>query len=274
MERPESLGHITIPAVKLKNRLVQNPSAEVVVNEVPKGHSTSPYSEEDLYHGEVVIENVLEMQGLMERTGLRCALPELWIPPAGQRRQLLGPASLPVPGTDAHHQASLLAAAEEHLLISEQLESQYGLIKGWLFPDICKHTSGIENSVGLLKCYLCLLQNWHATAAFPEVEGCRSVCEQLFQGGEDDFGVIEALKLLILAHAVDLHTAIQRGDNVPIFCSLSPRSYLANHLSQVGFSRGMEQGFGLPSRPDPCVELSETPLVEHGGTTRVWRESG
>ncbi|XP_062400905.1 uncharacterized protein LOC134092123 [Sardina pilchardus] len=69
MERPLSLGPITLPAVKLENRLVQNPSAEVVVNDAPKGQSTSPYSEEGLYNGEVVIENVLEMQDLMERTG-------------------------------------------------------------------------------------------------------------------------------------------------------------------------------------------------------------
>ncbi|XP_062401392.1 uncharacterized protein LOC134092513 isoform X2 [Sardina pilchardus] len=265
MERPLSLGPITLPAVKLENRLVQNPSTEVVVNDAPKGQSTSPYSEEvpdqdqDQYSfgppvdisvysesewkGQTIKSIVIrkgyavlsQCFGFLRRVKADnyCALR------ASLYQALMHTNKLPY-----------WLQQKSILLIPEQLESRYGLIKGWLFPDTCKHTGGIDKSVGLLKCYLRLLQNWwHAAAASPGVEGRRSVCEQLFQGGEDEFGVIEALKLLMLAHAVDLHAAKQRGDNVPIFCwllfardtSSSPRSYLANHLSQVGFSRGMEQ---------------------------------
>ncbi|XP_041932578.1 ubiquitin thioesterase otulin-like [Alosa sapidissima] len=101
-----------------------------------------------------------------------------------------------------------------------------------------------------MKHYLSLLRKWwHAAAASPGLEGRRRVCEQLFQGGEDEFGVMEALKLLMLACAVELHAAMERGKDVPIFCwllfsrytSSCPRTFLANHLSQVGFSGGMEQ---------------------------------
>ncbi|XP_031440016.1 uncharacterized protein LOC105889273 isoform X2 [Clupea harengus] len=139
---------------------------------------------------------------------------------------------------------------ESFLLIPEELEARYGLIKGWLFPDICKQTSGSENAVDLMKHYLGLLQKWwHAAAASPGLEGRRRVCEQLFQSDEDEFGLMEALKLLMLACGVELHAAMQRGDDVPIFCwllfardtSSCPRTFLTNHLSQVGFSGGMEQ---------------------------------
>lgn len=60
---------------------------------------------------------------------------------------------------------------------------------------------------------------------------------------------MEALKLLMLARAVEFYTAMQRGDDVPILfwllftreTSSCPRTFLANHLSQVGSSGGVEQ---------------------------------
>lgn len=75
------------------------------------------------------------------------------------------------------------------------------------------------------------------------------VCEELFQGGVDEFGLLEALKLLMLARAVELHAAMQSGHDVPIFCwllfardtSSCPRTLVANHLSHMGFSGGLEQ---------------------------------
>ncbi|XP_041929353.1 uncharacterized protein LOC121693769 isoform X2 [Alosa sapidissima] len=239
--------------------------------------------EEDLYYSEEEIENVSERQGLMDITEQgRCGFG----PPVAisiySERELKGQSTKSIIIRKGYAvlsqsfgflrrvrgdnycalRASLYQALmrstklpgwlkqKSILLIPEELESHYGLIKGWLFPDTCKYTTGIGNAVDLMKHYLGLLQKWwRAAAVFPGLECRRSVCEQLFQGGEDEFGVMEALKLLMLAHAVDLHAAVQRGDTVPIFCwllfarssSSCPRSYLANHLSQVGFSRGMEQ---------------------------------
>lgn len=85
--------------------------------------------------------------------------------------------------------------------------------------------------------------------------GCSSeaerqqLCERLFRGGEEELGLLEALKLLMLARAVELHGCMQAGGEVPIFCWLlfardssdCPRSFLANHLSHVGLSAGLEQ---------------------------------
>ncbi|XP_063063134.1 polycystin-1-like protein 3 isoform X2 [Engraulis encrasicolus] len=140
---------------------------------------------------------------------------------------------------------------DSFLRIPEDLESRHGLMEGWLFPEICLPISGTENTVDLMKHYLGLLQKWwlEAAAAPGGWEGRRGVCEQLFQGGDEEFGLMEALKLLMLHRAMELHSAMQRGDDVPIFCWLlfardtspCPRTFLANHLSQVGFTGGMEQ---------------------------------
>ena len=58
--------------------------------------------------------------------------------------------------------------------------------------------------------FLSVCLQWHAAAASPGLEGRRRVCEQLFQGSEDEFGLMEALKLLMLACGVELHVAIGR----------------------------------------------------------------
>ena len=75
------------------------------------------------------------------------------------------------------------------------------------------------------------------------------LCERVFQGGEEELGLMEALKILMLGRALELHASMQQGQDVPIFCWLlfardssdCPRSFLSNHLSQVGFSGGLEQ---------------------------------
>lgn len=95
----------------------------------------------------------------------------------------------------------------------------------------------------------CLCVQWQ------EVVGCSSeaerqqLCERLFQGGEEELGLLEALKLLMLARAVELHGCMQADGEVPLFCWLlfardssdCPRSFLSNHLSHVGLSAGLEQ---------------------------------
>lgn len=77
----------------------------------------------------------------------------------------------------------------------------------------------------------------------------QQLCEHVFQGGEEELGLLEALKLLMLARAVELHSSMQSGGDIPLFCWLlfardssdCPHSFLANHLSHVGLSAGLEQ---------------------------------
>ncbi len=75
------------------------------------------------------------------------------------------------------------------------------------------------------------------------------MCECVFQGGEEEYGLLEALKFLMLAKAVELHHNMTADQEVPVFCWLlfardtseNPQTLLANHLSQIGFSGGVEQ---------------------------------
>lgn len=85
-----------------------------------------------------------------------------------------------------------------------------------------------------------------------EAHGARereAVCQQVFKGGEEEYGLLEALKFLMLRTAVELHSASERGESVPEFCWLlfardtshCPRTLLTNHLLHVGSSGGLEQ---------------------------------
>lgn len=96
--------------------------------------------------------------------------------------------------------------------------------------------------------YLLFIQ-WQAAAACESPEEKHNLCERVFQGGEEEYGLLEALKFLMLAEAVDLHHKMTTDQEVPVFCWLlfardtseNPQTLLANHLSQIGFSGGVEQ---------------------------------
>lgn len=99
-------------------------------------------------------------------------------------------------------------------------------------------------------CGVCVCcAQWQAAVGCSSAEERLCLCERVFQGGEEELGLLEALKLLMLGRAVELHTSMQEGGDVPVFCWLlyardssdCPRSFLSNHLSQVGFSGGLEQ---------------------------------
>ncbi|XP_038853773.1 ubiquitin thioesterase otulin-like isoform X2 [Salvelinus namaycush] len=137
---------------------------------------------------------------------------------------------------------------DEH--ISTWLEELEGLIGQWMFPSECRPSEESEDAAQQLKRYMELLQNrWQEAVGCSSAEERLCLCERVFQGGEEELGLLEALKLLMLGRAVELHTTMQEGGDVPVFCWLlyardssdCPRSFLSNHLSQVGFSGGLEQ---------------------------------
>ncbi|KAK5602112.1 hypothetical protein CRENBAI_016393 [Crenichthys baileyi] len=90
---------------------------------------------------------------------------------------------------------------------------------------------------------------WQAAADCPGAAERQNLCERLFQGEEEELGMLEALKLLMLGRASELHDCMQVGEDVPLFCWLlfardssgCPRSFLSNHLRHVGLSAGLEQ---------------------------------
>lgn len=94
-----------------------------------------------------------------------------------------------------------------------------------------------------------LFIQWQAAVACESPEEKHNLCECVFQGGEEEYGLLEALKFLMLAKAVELHQNMMADQEVPVFCWLlfardtseNPQTLLANHLSQIGFSGGVEQ---------------------------------
>ncbi|XP_066502905.1 uncharacterized protein [Hoplias malabaricus] len=139
---------------------------------------------------------------------------------------------------------------EEFTALPEKLEAQEHWISGWTFPSECRKVGEKEDAVEKLKDYMELLQKrWQAAAESESPEEKQAVCERVFQGGAEEYGLLEVLKFLMFARAVELHGKMQAGEEVPVFCWLlfardtseNPRTFLSNHLSQVGFSGGLEQ---------------------------------
>ncbi|KAL7840568.1 hypothetical protein AOLI_G00258910 [Acnodon oligacanthus] len=139
---------------------------------------------------------------------------------------------------------------EDFTALPVKLESQEHLIGGWTFPSECRKVGEKEDAVEKLKHYLELLQKrWQAAAETESLEEKQRLCERVFQGREEEYGLLEVLKFLMLARAVELHGKMQAGEEVPVFCWLlfardtseNPKTLLSNHLSQVGFSGGLEQ---------------------------------
>lgn len=139
---------------------------------------------------------------------------------------------------------------EDVIMLPKQLEAQDGLISQWTFPGECLQRDGTGDAVQQLKGYMELLRNtWQAAVDCATDAERQQLCERVFQGGEEELGLLEALKLLMLSRAAELHSCMQGGEDVPLFCWLlfardssdCPRSFLSNHLSHVGLTAGLEQ---------------------------------
>ncbi|XP_008289019.1 enolase-phosphatase E1-like isoform X2 [Stegastes partitus] len=138
---------------------------------------------------------------------------------------------------------------EDVTQLPERLEAQDGLISQWTFPGECLQGDGTAATQQLTG-YMELLRNkWQAAVDCASAAERQQLCERVFQGGEEELGLLEALKLLMLGRAAELHGCMQAGGDVPLFCWLlfardssdCPRSFLSNHLSHVGLSAGLEQ---------------------------------
>ncbi|KAK3515385.1 hypothetical protein QTP70_018724 [Hemibagrus guttatus] len=134
--------------------------------------------------------------------------------------------------------------------LPEIIEAEEHLIGMWVFPPKCINAGEKEDAVEKLKHYLELLQKtWQAAAESETLEEKLGLCDHVFQGGEEEYALLEVLKFLMLVKAVELHRKMQTEQEVPVFCWLlfardtseNPKMFFSNHLSQVGFSGGLEQ---------------------------------
>ncbi|XP_062381952.1 OTU deubiquitinase with linear linkage specificity b isoform X2 [Sardina pilchardus] len=139
-------------------------------------------------------------------------------------------------------------ADHDFSLWPKQLLSVKDLVDQWRFPFASgsSTTGGVEQ----LEHYLQLLKKrWQEAVEAHGQKDREALCQQVFQGGEEEYGLLEAVKFLMLRTAVELHGASERGESVPEFCwllfardsSRCPRTLLTNHLLHVGSSGGLEQ---------------------------------
>ncbi|KAG7267049.1 hypothetical protein CRUP_026292 [Coryphaenoides rupestris] len=154
--------------------------------------------------------------------------------------QVLSQTTQPPTWLHDHHIATLL----------EELEGPEGLLSQWLFPEESQLGDEPWDAGQRLRGYVDLLRNtWESAVVCGSAEERVRLCEGVFQGGAEELGLLEALKLLMLGRAAELHRRMEQGLEVPVFCWLlfardtspCPRTLLTNHLRHVGFNGGLEQ---------------------------------
>ncbi|XP_059801150.1 ubiquitin thioesterase otulin-like [Hypanus sabinus] len=132
--------------------------------------------------------------------------------------------------------------------IPDQLvEASYVWIKQWHFVI---EDSGNENPVNVLKGYLttlkekymhlCEMNSWEERVA---------ACEELFRSETEEYRMYEAVKIMMLAKAIELDCSKVQEKEVPLFCwlmfardtSTAPYQFMRNHLNHVGHTGGLDQ---------------------------------
>ncbi|KAK6490379.1 ubiquitin thioesterase otulin isoform X1 [Huso huso] len=135
---------------------------------------------------------------------------------------------------------------EDFIQLPEKLASCYDWLRQWRFTQ--EYTNG--NWMELLKGHMQLLKRkWLAVVESSSAEERQAVCDEIFRNEEEEYSLLEAVKLLMLNTAIELYNDMQQEKDVPIFCWLlfardssdTPCTFLSNHLNQVGFSGGLEQ---------------------------------
>ncbi|KAG9273959.1 ubiquitin thioesterase otulin isoform X1 [Astyanax mexicanus] len=129
----------------------------------------------------------------------------------------------------------------------KQMQTVQELVDQWKFPPVCKKegraVEHLESCLNLLK------TRWQEAVQCESPAERESVCQKVFVGQSEEYELLEALKFLMLKTAVQLHSNMEKGSDVPEFCwllfardtSKCPKSFLTNHLRHVGFSGGLEQ---------------------------------
>ncbi|MGH0150808.1 UNVERIFIED_CONTAM: hypothetical protein FKN15_043296 [Acipenser sinensis] len=135
---------------------------------------------------------------------------------------------------------------EDFIQLPEKLASCYDWIKQWRFTQENENGCLVE----LLRGHMQLLKRkWLAVVESSSAEERQAVCDEIFRNEEEEYSLLEAVKLLMLNTAIELYNDMQQEKDVPIFCWLlfardssdTPCTFLSNHLNQVGFSGGLEQ---------------------------------
>ncbi|XP_051739447.1 OTU deubiquitinase with linear linkage specificity b isoform X1 [Ctenopharyngodon idella] len=127
----------------------------------------------------------------------------------------------------------------------KEIHSDKDFIKEWQFPFESRK-SKVQH---LEQCLELLKKKWQEAVECKSLEDRERMCQQVFRGHDEEYELLEALKFLMLRTAIQLHSDMEKGSDVPEFCwllfardsSKCPRTFLNNHLRHVGFSGGLEQ---------------------------------
>ncbi|XP_048465609.1 uncharacterized protein LOC109919363 isoform X2 [Rhincodon typus] len=127
------------------------------------------------------------------------------------------------------------------------IAANYIWIKQWYFGV---QDSGNENPVKKLMEYLTVLkQKWIQICEIDSVKERQAVCEEIFKNDQEEYRLYEAVKILMLAKAIELDNDKMQEKEIPLFCwllfardtSADPYQFMKNHLNHVGYTGGLDQ---------------------------------
>ncbi|XP_048412577.2 ubiquitin thioesterase otulin-like isoform X4 [Stegostoma tigrinum] len=127
------------------------------------------------------------------------------------------------------------------------IAANYIWIKQWYFGV---QDSGNENPVEKLMEYLTVLkQQWIQICEIDSVKERQAVCEEIFKNNQEEYRLYEAMKILMLAKAIELKNDQVQEKEIPLFCwllfardtSADPYQFMKNHLNHVGYTGGLDQ---------------------------------
>ncbi|XP_069476544.1 uncharacterized protein [Ambystoma mexicanum] len=151
-----------------------------------------------------------------------------------------------------------------------KLISTYDWIKHWKL----RYSFGEEQTsaqLDTIKKHLELLKKrWEklSEVKIPEVK--QMTCDEIFQNDDEAYNLYEAVKFLMLSKAIDLYVDYTDGKEVPIFSwllfarntSSNPEEFMKNHLNQVGYTGGLEQGLHTRHSPEEGSKALDLPTSQ------------
>ncbi|XP_075396990.1 ubiquitin thioesterase otulin isoform X2 [Tenrec ecaudatus] len=136
----------------------------------------------------------------------------------------------------------------ELTLLPEKLLSRHSWIQQWKLG--LQFAGRREDLAERIKESLTLLRKkWAGLVEMRTAEARQMACDELFSSQEEEYGLYEAVKFLMLNRAIELYEDREKGRDVPFFAVLlfardtsrDPGQLLQNHLNQVGHTGGLEQ---------------------------------